>query len=86
MIKFNKPPIQDQKIAVSFDNMAKRFKENKEVNAKHLLDKLKGMEYHSKNRNKDDIDKHQFNAKLYNQWREFIRGDTGVAFGYEYTS
>lgn len=86
MAKFDRPPAQDQKVAVNFDKLVTRFTlapENK-ANAKYLLDKLKGMEYNSKCRNKGD--KHQSNVKLYNQWREFIRGDTGVAFGYEYKS
>ena len=87
MAKFDRPPAQDQKVAVHFNNMVIRLTtpENK-ANAKYLLDKLKAMEYNSKAKNKGNIDKHQSNVELYNQWREFVRGDTGVGFGYEYKS
>ena len=86
MIKFNKPPVTDQKIAVYFDIMAERFKDKKEFNAKLLLDKLKGMEYNSKSKNKEHIDKHRSNVELYNHWRGFIRGGEGVGFGYDIKS
>ena len=86
MVKFNRPPAQDEKVAVNFKYMIKRFIENKEANAKYLLDKIKKMNYNSKVRNKDNLDKHQANEELYNQWREFIRGDMGVGFGYDYNS
>ena len=86
MIKFNYQPVQDQKIAVYFEIMVKKFKENKEVNSKNLLDQLKRMEYNSKDKNKEHIDKHRSNVELYNHWRGFIRGGEGVGFGYDIKS
>jgi hypothetical protein len=44
------------------------------------------MEYNSKDKNKEHIDKHRSNVELYNHWRGFIRGGEGVGFGYDIKS
>jgi hypothetical protein len=70
MAKFKLSPEQDERLALHFSAMVEKL--NK-ATAKLVLNKLKKMEYDSKDINRDAPEKHKANVKLYTLWREYIR-------------